>query len=349
MLLEENSRAREQVAQGTTDFLSVQLQEAKRNLDELDGKLSAFKQQHVGQLPEDQEQNIQMLSGLNSQLDANTQAANRAQQDRTYTESLLAQQRASWKQQQNATDPQTLEQQLAQLQSQLLILQARYTDDHPDVIKAKSDIAEVKSKLDAVNAAGTAKPGAAEKPDGREPPEIQQLRLQIQRFDDTIAQATREQARLQQQIRVYQSRIALSPVVEEEYKVMARDYETGQKLYDDLLAKKNEAQMQGDLERSQEGEQMTLLNPASLPDEPSFPNRLLFTAGGLGAGLVLGMSVAAWLELRDNSIRSQEDLIALLNPALLVSVPWVGQNDTKSEKKLRNDASLREPLQAAKP
>ena len=50
MLLEENLRTRERVAQGTTDFLSVQVEEAKRNLDDLDAKLAVFKQQHFGQL-----------------------------------------------------------------------------------------------------------------------------------------------------------------------------------------------------------------------------------------------------------------------------------------------------------
>ena len=89
---------------------------------------------------------MQILAGLNSQLDANTQTANRAQQDKSYIESLLAQQQASWKELQTASNPQTLEQQLAQLQSQLVTLQARYTQDHPDVIKTKNDIAQVRTR-----------------------------------------------------------------------------------------------------------------------------------------------------------------------------------------------------------
>src|SRR5207245_7830222 len=105
--------------------------------------------QYMGQLPGDEDNNMKILMGLNSQLDADTQALNRAQQDRTYTESLLAQQLASWKSSQSTTNPQSLEQQLSALQTQLLQLQARYTDDHPDVIKTKADVAEVKKKLAA--------------------------------------------------------------------------------------------------------------------------------------------------------------------------------------------------------
>src|SRR5712691_8045705 len=97
MLLEENLKSREQVAQSTTDFLTRQLEDGKRNLDQLDSKLASFKRQYMGQLPGDEDNNMKILMGLNSQLDSDTQALIRAQQDRTYTESLLAQQLASWK------------------------------------------------------------------------------------------------------------------------------------------------------------------------------------------------------------------------------------------------------------
>jgi polysaccharide chain length determinant protein (PEP-CTERM system associated) len=349
MLLDENLKAREQVAAGTTDFLAVQLEEAKRNLDDLDSKLAAFKQQHFGQLPEDDQRNMQILTGLNSQFEANSQAINRAQQDKSYTESLLAQQRASWKALQNASNPATLQQQLAQLQSQLVTLQGRYTEDHPDVMKVKNDIAQVKRELKARDSLNRGNEDTSEKTDEREPPEIQQLGLQIRRYDDAITRATREQARLQNEIHLSQSRLSLSPLVEEQYKILMRDYQTGEKRYSDLLSKKNESKMQGDLERGQQGEQMNLLNPASLPDKPSSPNRLKFAGGGLGAGLVLGLGLAFVLELRDRSIRTEEDVVAILNLPLLVSLPWVDEGNHNGRKKRKIDSTeLPDPLQQAK-
>ena len=68
------------------------------------------------------------------------------------------------------------------------------------------------------------------------------------------------------------------------------------------------------------------LNPANLPDSPSFPNRLLFAGGGLGAGLALGIALSMWLELRDKSIRTEADAEAALDLPILVTVPWVGSN-----------------------
>jgi polysaccharide chain length determinant protein (PEP-CTERM system associated) len=349
MLLEINLRAREQVAQSTTDFLSRQVEAAKNDLDDRDSKLATFKRQYIGQLPGDAENNMKILMALNSQLDANTQNLNRAQQDKAYTESLLSQQLGAWRSSQTATNPQSLEQQLAQLQSQLLTLRARYTDDHPDVIKAKNDIAEVKRKLAEVNAAASKGEDTTQKSAATEPPEIQQLRLQVHQFGEAVAQATRDQKRLQDQIRIYQGRVALSPGVEEQYKQLTRDYDTAQKFYNDLLAKKNESEMATDMERRQQGEQMRLLNPASLPDTPSFPNRLFFAGGGLGAGLAIGLGIALWLELRDKSIRTEQDVLAVLELPMLVALPWVGAEKAEGNKngglRVKFSREKKEPVQ----
>jgi uncharacterized protein involved in exopolysaccharide biosynthesis len=263
--------------------------------------------------------------GLNSQLDANTQTLNRAQQDKSYTESMLAQQLAAWQSAGTSTNPQTLEKQLSDLQSQLLQLKAHYTDDHPDVVKAKADIAEVKKKLAEVNAASSdATNDNSGKAAASEPGEIKQLRLQVHQYSEMISAATRDQKRLQQEISAYQGRVSLSPAIEEQYKQLARDYDNAQKTYDNLLSKKSTADLTVKMNNQSEGERMFPLNPANLPDTPSFPNRLFFAAGGLGAGLALGLGLTLWLELRDKSIRTEADAEAALQLPMLVAMPWVG-------------------------
>jgi polysaccharide chain length determinant protein (PEP-CTERM system associated) len=329
MLLEEDLRSRQDASRGTTLFLTKQVEDAKQNLDDLDKKLAAFKNQHMGQLPGDEDNNLKILMGLNSQLDANTQNLNRATQDKAYTESLLAQQLAAWKTSQSSSNPQTLQTQLSTLQAQLIDLEARYTEDHPDVIKTKTDIAQVKKKLKEINDATSGGNDVAnDKGSGSEPAEIRQLRLQIHQYQDLIAQGTRDQKKLQQEISVYQSRVASSPAIEGEYKELARDYDNAQKVYQDDLAKQSTSKMATQAQQQQQGEQMALLDPATLPDSPSFPNRLLFAGGGLGAGLALGLGLALWLELRDKSIRTQADAEAALDLPMLVAVPWVVQTVT---------------------
>jgi polysaccharide chain length determinant protein (PEP-CTERM system associated) len=325
LLLEKNLTYMQDRATGTTNVLSKGIEDAKRNLDELGSKLAAFKKQYVGQLPGDEEDNLKILMGLNSQLEANTQTLNRAQQDKAYTESVLAQQLATWKMSQSSTNPETLEKQLSDLQSELLSLQARYTDDHPDVIKTKADIAEVRKKLAEINkASSSAVDGGNDKASAMEPAEIRQLRMQVHQYSDLITAATRDQKRYQQEIATYQGRVSLSPAVEEQYKELTRDSDNAQKNYQDLLANKSKADLTVNMTNQSEGERMINLNPASAPDSPSFPNRLMFAGGGLGVGLALGIGLAMWLEVRDQSIRTEADAESVLDLPLLAAVPWVG-------------------------
>src|SRR5262249_27822187 len=132
------------------------------------------------------------------------------------------------------------------------------------------------------------------------------------------------------QIQVYQSRTAMSPAIEEQYKVLTRDYDNAQNLYRDLLTKKSSSELAANMESQQQGEQMHVLDPAGLPSDPSFPNRLFFAGGGLGAGLALGVGIAIWLEIRDRSIRTERDASAAMDLPLLVSVPWVSEEVTVS-------------------
>lgn len=327
LIVDENLRSRAEVAQGTTEFLGRQVDDAKRALDDQDAKLANFKRQYMGQLPGDSDNNMRLLMSLNSQLDATTQTLSRAQQDKAYTESMLAQQIAAWKSTQSSTNPATLEQQLTLLQGQLLQLQARYTDDHPDVIKTKSDIKEVQKKLKEINSATASASDSTEKANAAEPPEIRQLRLQIHQYQGVIEQSTGDQKRLQGQISLYQSRTAGSPAVEEQYKLLTRDNDNAQAFYKDLLAKKSSSELGVSMENQQQGEQMKILVSAGMPESPSFPNRPIFAAAGIGAGLAVGLIIAIFLEFSDKSIRTEKDAAAIMDLPLLISVPWLGDDN----------------------
>ena len=113
MFIEENLRLRQQHSEDTTQFLVQQLAEAKAKLDEQDARLAAFKSHYLGSLPDQESTNLNLLTTLTSQLDAATQALARAQQDKTYAESMLTQQIAAWQATQTGRNPETLDQQLS--------------------------------------------------------------------------------------------------------------------------------------------------------------------------------------------------------------------------------------------
>jgi capsular polysaccharide biosynthesis protein len=115
--------------------------------------------------------------------------------------------------------------------------------------------------------------------------------------------------------------------VEQQFKELTRDYQTALDFYNSLLSKKTESEMATELERRQQGEQFRVMDPANLPEKPTFPNRPLFAAGGLGGGLALGLGIALLLELRDKSIRSDRDVEFFLGVPALGLVPIVGEGN----------------------
>lgn len=324
----EDLKSREQSAQGTTDFLESQLSEAKSNLDTQDAKLAEFQRKYVGKLPGQQAPNMEMLTTLNTQLQASTQQLSRMEQDRAYQQSLLSQQ-------QSARDavgapivtavPDERQAQLAALQAQEADLAARYTPDYPDVISTRRKIAELKRAIQTKPAGST--PGA---PKSAESIGIQQLRAALLASDAGINAKRAEVAQIQGNTRMYQDRISSSPLVEEEYKALTRDYDTAKKFYDDLLAKMNESKMATSLQRRQQGEQFSLMDAANLPDSPSYPKRPIFGVGGFVLGLILGALLSALLEYRNTAIRNEDDVYAFLQLNTLIAIERVGDRPMQS-------------------
>jgi polysaccharide chain length determinant protein (PEP-CTERM system associated) len=322
MFIEENLRLRQQRSEDTTQFLAQQLVDAKGKLDAQDARLAEFKSRYIGSLPDEEQGNLNLLMGLTSQLDAATQALARAQQDKSFAESMLTQQVAAWQATQTGANPETMDAQLTALQTQLANLQARYTDDYPDVVKTKNQIAALQKKMGDSESPKATGSGKATK-SAAEPAQVAQLRAQVHTTDQVIAEKTKEQEKIQQSIKLYQERVQSSPAVEQQYKELTRDYQTALDFYNDLLKKRDQSAMAAELERHQEGENFSILDPANLPDKPSFPNRPMFALGGLAGGLALGIAIAFFQESRDSSFRSERDVELALRLPVLAMVPAI--------------------------
>ena len=307
----EDLDAREQSAQGTSDFLKQQLDDSKRKLDEQDAKLAAFQQKYLGRLPGQETSNANTLQALTTQLDAANQSLSRLQQNETFLEAMVAQQEHSVP----GTEPAAAvavderRKDLKSLIEQKQALDAIYTPDHPDVVAIRRRIADLQAEIAHTPAEPSSTPDTATvtRPDT---PQLQQLKAQLSAAHQSIAGSKQEQAQIEEQIRGYESRIEASPVVEEEYKQITRDHDTALQFYNSLLSKMNESSMATALEHLQKGEQFNVMDAANLPDEPTFPNRLIFAGGGLAGGLFLCFVLAAFLEFRDTSLRNERDIWA---------------------------------------
>jgi len=320
MFMEQNATVRVAQSNKTTQFLTEQLNEAKAKLDEQDKRLAQFKAEHPGSMPELEQTNITLLSGMNTQLDATTQGLARAQQDKSLNETLLTNQEANWKASQvGQQNPETQDQEMAALQQQLSALMAKYTPEHPDVIKVKTQIDELNRKMAEAPAPKVPAPGAQAAL--REPPAIQQLRTRIKQDEFTIVELAKRQSQIQDQIRTLQGRLQASPVVEQQVKELTRSYQTASDIYNDLLKKRENSAMATDLEHEQQGENFKVLDAPSLPTSPSFPKKIIFVGGGLAAGFALSLGILYLLAISDKAMYSERDVELCLKIPVLTNVP----------------------------
>ena len=311
LFVSENLNAREQSAEGTTDFLKQQLADSKRNLDGQDAKLAVFQQKYFGKLPEQEPSNTNTLQALTTQLDAVTQSLGRMQENETFLQAMISQQTHELQRLEPGSGISADERQkeLKTLIAQKQELEALYTPDHPDLLAISRRIADLRAEI--AHASAEPAPKAALAPVTRtDPPQLLQLKAQLRGVQQSMAAAKQEQTRLQQKIRTYESRIESSPLVEQEYKQVTRDHDTALQFYNSLLTKMNESSMATALEQRQQGEQFRVMDAPNLPDAPTFPNPFVFAGGGFTVGLFLGLLIAALLEYRDISLRNERDIWA---------------------------------------
>lgn len=302
LFIEENLRTRERQAQGTADFIDSQLQESKKTLDQLEAKVSAYKLKHDGDLPEQQGALNSRLSSLQIELQGNQDAIGRAQQNKVVLEGTMSMTETEINRA-NTTQPAAPagkmdmseikrlpgETNLQFLQSEYDDLSRQYLPTYPQMVVLKREIErekvvehEQRSRLDT-------------------------LKSQIALADHEIQQRTKEREGIIKAISELQARIEQLPVREQEMAELTRDYEESKANYKSLLDKKLAATMASDMERRQEGERFTLLDPPRVPEKPISPRTRQFLLGCL-ASVALGLALAIATETKKNAVLGEWEL-----------------------------------------
>src|SRR5450432_434854 len=336
LFIEENLKSQQQLSESTTAFLNSQLVDARAKLEEQEAKVREFKAKHFGDLPSQLSSNVQILSGLQGQLEGIQRAVDGATQQKLYLESLLQQyqsaQAALVTGESVVAPPEAVEKQLIDLRSRLVDARSKYTDDYPDIVALKDKIAqtealkkqiedEIVSKEKTAAANDSVKPSAAEAVRQRPTTSMMQIQSQIKSNQLEIQNYEKRRRDLESQISSYQSRLNLTPATEQELTDISRGYEGSKVNYDSLLQKQNQSQLATSLEQRQQGEHFSIIDPPSSPVKPFSPNHLLVSLGGLGFGAAVGLVLVAFMELTNVCIRREKDLEGLVHARVLVGIP----------------------------
>jgi protein tyrosine kinase modulator len=347
----ENIRERSTVSFSTTEFLKDQLESAKKELDAIEQKVMEYKLRNQGRLPDERAANIQALQSYETRLSNLNAAMSRINQDKLLLESQLRVSRDQLKMLSatGAGDPVTMarndrldkiDREIQALEQTLSNLKEHYKETYPDVRRVEGQLAAYKRTRDDIAKEEDAKksqtpatpPAPAKVPltVSRDIKEVEgtiaRISAQIQAKDVEMEDYVKQSGDLNKAIRSYQERIQSSPVGEQQYTELFRDYELAKKNYQEFQAKKTQSSVATDLENRKQGEMLELLDPASLPDRPTEPTRWLIIVVGTGIGAVLGLFMAGAREMKDTSLKNLKDVRAYTQLPILGSVPLL-END----------------------
>ena len=345
LFIEENLKVRESQAEGTSEFLTKEVQSMEEGLKRKEQDIRNFKERSMGQLPQQLDANLRILERLQQQIKTTNETL-RAAEDR----SIVIQSQIELFKKREPTqvfrvgsqgdisvdrgeDP--LITQLRNLKRDLANAQSKYKETHPDVIDLKKKIADLEPKVkDLMGRTQEGRVSEQILPPPTLDPETQRLLTQYnEQYHAAVLEAKRlreEEKELKQQVSIYQRRIEETPRREQELILLTRDYDLVKNNYQSLMDKKIQAQMAENLERKQQGEQFKILDPARLPEKPIKPDRNKILLIGGVIGLMAGLGLAWFRESLDQSFHTVSEVEDYLEISVIATIPNLREEEKKA-------------------
>lgn len=338
----------QQIAKETGEFIETQLAEKKAALDELEKQRLNIMMTNIETLPENDRGLIAQLDGLRrreenlskeiqglnadkSRLGDNVRSLNRQIQlvedlgQKDIEEALVGTQDIT-----KTPAYGELVRRRAELTAEIQRLKQQYTDKMPIVVNTKEKLIAIDNELLKLRASANRTVADAKKTSDRKA-EMQKQAFVIERektesqISNINSQVNQKEAAIQTnniQIGSLEAKINTIPSVKVALESINNQYLSAKGSYDDLLRKKNDAQLQLSRDKNVQGETIRVVDAANLPKSPVAPKRELLTGFGGSIGLFIGLLLAALFELpRLFKIQSIEDAKHYTGLPLLASVP----------------------------
>lgn len=346
--IDENIRQRAGQSVVTTQFLRDQWESARRDYEAAEQKLSDFRARNAGRLPEQMQLNIQKLTAMETRAAAANASVSRANNEKLFLESqvqaMKSQMAALALPTEEVSQAAGRSERLVRLEQQIVIgetilnsLRERYTDTHPDVLRASAEVASLQASRKKLLEGEQARPenqpqtvrriSAANFKEARDvEAAIARLQGQIQVKELEIQDAIKDRTSVEREVANVRNAIQASPASDTEYATLMQERNAARQRFDELTIKKSQSELATDLENRRQGETLELLDSASLPQTPTAPNRWMIIGMGMVIGLGLGISITGAREMKDTALKNLKDVRAYTQLTVLASVPLL-END----------------------
>tara|TARA_A200000113_G_scaffold207587_1_gene205285 strand:- start:11851 stop:13419 length:1569 start_codon:yes stop_codon:yes gene_type:complete len=274
-------------------FLDEQIAEYESRLSEAEQRLANFKRQYNDILPLAGTY-YSNLQTLNNELEATRLLIKQTQQQVDSLKNQISKVRRTDSfgvTNQNEPVLQTrYDARIKSLEEELDRLSLRFTDLHPDVVETKALLESLEKSRDREIEAFVNEDSS----DTSQPlSELnREIKLEASRLESQIASLRVKEIDLQRKIAELESKVDLIPQIEAESSALNRDYDVTKRKYEELLSRKESADLSRRADVSAEDLQFRIIEPPLLPKRPSGPNRLIFYTVVLILGFGSGIGIA---------------------------------------------------------
>ena len=322
--LDENLKLREDQVVSTSEFLTDELATIRKRLMEKEEGLKLYRKKYMGGLPEQLETNLRILERIQQQIITNQENLRESRNRKILIQQQIGEARELKKRLstsiENEKDSDELPT-LSKMKSQLVALEARYTQKHPNVIRMKEKISELEAKEAKERQVKENTVSEESKNISKTSETEKKLLKQLREIDIQIKNSKDEEIQLRSQMKRYQTRVENTPKLEQELMSLKRDYDNIRETYSSLLSRKLEAELAVNMEKKQKGEQFRILDPAKPPERPFKPDIKRIFLMSIGLGLALGFGLAYFRETLDTSFRGPNEVENILQIPVLASIP----------------------------
>jgi polysaccharide chain length determinant protein (PEP-CTERM system associated) len=332
--VDEQTRQQSRGAVETADFLQKQLDQAKAELDAIDGQRLQTLQANINNLPTQATSLVTNLSGLYEQQKAYISDIGRLRDQKTMLSTQLGDIEKQFQVDkedvvETLTDPKTtpawaeLSKRESQLDSELQNMLTVLKPKNPDVVAKRQELAAVlRSKQELTDDWKNRIAEKTKRVERRVDPRASTIRANMQGIEGEIARQEKLLAQTNGQISAVQGQLSRVPQTEVALGSLDREYQTKKATYDDLLVKKQKSDLNVAALGAAQNTTIQVIDPASLPVRPIAPKRPMLIALGLMLGLAVGLSFAAAFEVpRLLTIQTVEDARHYTGLPVLISVP----------------------------
>ena len=310
LYLTQTQRTRAEQAAAALHFLEAQATQLEESMRSMEQRLEEFKSKYGNALPDAEGRNLagtdraqRDLESFEGQIRIAQQRESELQLQLTEVSPSLTAAVGDWRTE------------LARLRGELALAEQKYTSEHPDVKRLRRAIADL-----AAQGAASDTTGGIQAADN---PEYLRVKSQLDATRRELDALRASASRARSDMTRYEQNLASAPGVERQYVQISRDYGIAQNRYADLQNKIKEAALAQTLESESRGERLTLLRATSAPTTPASPNRLGIILLGFVLSAGIAFLVAVLKDTADPTVRSTDDLEAIMGFAPVGHVPVI--------------------------